>query len=59
MVIIANSRAEYLRKRREDKKTFSVLIDKERFDKLEHKLEKDNKTKKQWLEEKIDKDVKK
>ena len=59
MIIIAKSRAEYLRKRREDKKTFSVLIDKEKIDKLEHKLQKDNKTKKQWLEEKIDNDVKK
>lgn len=59
MVIIAKSRAEYLRKRREDKKTFSVLIDKERFNKLEHKLQKQNITKKQWLEEKIDNDVKK
>ena len=59
MVIIAKSRAEYLRKRREDKKTFSVLIDKERIDKLEHKLQEDKKTKKQWLEEKIDNDTKK
>lgn len=59
MVIIGKSRAEYLRKRRENKKTFSVLIDKEKFDKLEHKLQEENKTKKQWLEEKIDNDVKK
>ena len=59
MVFITKSRAEYLRKRREDKKTFSVLIDKERIDKLEHKLQEDKKTKKQWLEEKIDNDVKK
>lgn len=59
MVIISKSRAEYLRKRREDKKTFSVLIDKERVEKLEQKLQQDNKTKKQWLEEKIDNDVKK
>lgn len=48
-----------MKQRRDDKKTFSVLIDKERFDKLEHKLQEDNKTKKQWLEEKIDKDLKK
>lgn len=59
MVIIVKSRAEYLRKRREDKKTFSVLIDKEKFNKLEHKLQEENKTKKQWLEEKIDNDTKK
>lgn len=57
-MFIIKSRAEYLRKRREDKKTFSVLIDKDRFNKLEHKLQKDSKSKKQWLEEKIDNDVK-
>ena len=59
MVIIAKSRAEYLRKRRENKKTFSVLIDKVRFDKLEHKLQEEDKTKKQWLEENIDNYTKK
>ena len=53
------SRAEYMKQRRENKKSFSVLIDKEKFDKLEDKLQNDNKTKKQWLEEKIDEDLKK
>ncbi len=48
-----------MKQRRKDKKSFNVLIDKEKFDKLEHKLQEDNKTKKQWLEEKIDNDVKK
>lgn len=48
-----------MKQHRENKKTFSVLIDEERFDKLEHKLQEENKTKKQWLEEKIDKDIKK
>lgn len=47
-----------MKQRREDKKTFSVLIDKEKIDKLEHKLQEDNKSKKQWLEEKIEQDVK-
>lgn len=59
VVIIAKSRAEYMKQRRENKKSFNVLIDKEKFDKLEHKLQEDNKTKKQWLEEKIEQDVKK
>ena len=58
VVIISKSRAEYMKQRRKDKKSFNVLIDKERFIELEHKLQKDNKTKKQWLEEKIDKDIK-
>lgn len=48
-----------MKQRRKDKKSFNVLIDKEKLDKLEHKLQKENKTKKQWLEEKIDKDIKK
>lgn len=48
-----------MKERRKEKRSFNVLIDKVRFEKLERKLQKDNKTKKQWLEEKIDKDVKK
>lgn len=48
-----------MKQRRRDKKSFNVLIDKERIDKLEQKLQEDNKTKKQWLEEKIDNDIKK
>lgn len=48
-----------MKQRRENKKSFNVLIDKERIDKLEHKLQKEKKTKKQWLEEKIDGDLKK
>lgn len=48
-----------MKQRRRDKKSFNVLIDKERIDKLEQKLQADNKTKKQWLEEKIDNDIKK
>ena len=48
-----------MKQRREDKKTFSVLIEKDKLDKLEHKLQEDKKTKKQWLEEKIDNDIKK
>lgn len=48
-----------MKQRRKNKKSFNVLIDKERLDKLEHQLQEENKTKKQWLEEKIDNDVKK
>ena len=48
-----------MKQRRENKKTFSVLIEKDKLDKLEHKLQEDKKTKKQWLEEKIDNDIKK
>lgn len=48
-----------MKQRREDKKTFSVLMDKEKVDRLEQKLQKDNKTKKEWLNEKIDEELKK
>lgn len=53
------SRAEYFRQRRKNKRSFNVLIDKENIDKLEEKLKKTNKTKKQWLEEKIDEELNK
>ncbi len=42
-----------MKQRRKDKKSFNVLIDKEKFDKLEQKLQEEDKTKKQWLEENI------
>lgn len=47
------SRAEYMKTVRKGKKTFCVLIEKETFDRLEEKLKKLNKTKKEWLEDKI------
>lgn len=59
VVFVAKSRADYMKQRREGKKSFNVLIDKDKFEKLEHKLQEEKKTKKQWLEEKIDNDVKK
>lgn len=59
VVFIAKSRAEYMKQRRKDKKSFNVLIDKEKFDKLEQKLQEEDKTKKQWLEENIDNYTKK
>ena len=48
-----------MKQRRKDKKSFNVLIDKNKFEKLEHKLQKDNKTKKEWLNDKIDEELKK
>lgn len=48
------SRAEYFRERRKDRKDFSVLIPKEKYDKIDKKLKEQNKTKTQWLIEKID-----
>ena len=48
-----------MKQRRKDKKSFNVLIDKKKFDKLERKLQEEDKTKKQWLEENIDNYTKK
>lgn len=54
-----NSRADYMRKRREGKKTFSALIDRDKAEGLEKKLKEENKSKTSWLEEKIDEELKK
>lgn len=48
-----------MKSRREDKKTFSVLIEKEKLERLEGKLKEQNITKKQWLENKIDEEFQK
>lgn len=52
------SRAEYFRERRKDRKDFSVLIPKEKYDKLDKKLKEQQKSKTQWLIEKIDEEIK-
>lgn len=48
-----------MKSRREGKKTFSALIDKEKAEAIEKKLKEENKTKTLWLEEKIDEEIKK
>lgn len=48
-----------MKSRREGKKNFSVLVDKEKVENLEQKLKSENKTKAAWLEEKIDEELKK
>ena len=48
-----------MKKRREGRKTFSALIDKEKAENLEKKLKEENKSKTSWLEEKIDEELKK
>lgn len=55
---MSKSRAEYMKKRREGKKAFSVLLDVEKFKAIDSYLIKKNKTKKEWLEEKIDNELK-
>jgi hypothetical protein len=43
-----------MKKRREGKKAFSVLLDIEKFEAIDSYLVGKNKSKKEWLEEKID-----
>ena len=53
MIISPKSRAEYMRQRRKATKAFYVDIDAEIGEQLDQFLLKKNKTKKQWLLEKI------
>lgn len=51
------SRAEYMKGRRSSFKAFHVEVEKERMKRLEDKLDQQGKTKKQWLDEKIDEEL--
>lgn len=53
------SRANYFKERRRATKTFYVEIEKEKMEKLESNLSSKSKTKKEWLIEKIDEEIKK
>lgn len=51
------SRAEYMKERRKTIGQFNVSIQREKLDALTKKLETQNKTKTQWLNEKIDEEL--
>lgn len=51
------SRAEYYRKRRETIGQFSVPVPREKLEALTKRLDAENKTKTQWLNEKIDEEL--
>nr|DAI75936.1 MAG TPA: Ribbon-helix-helix domain [Caudoviricetes sp.] len=51
------SRAEYMKDRRANFKAFHVEVEKERMKRLEDRLDRQGKTKKQWLDEKIDEEL--
>ena len=55
--IARGSRAEYMKARRKEQKTFSVALDKEKAQRLEAYLEQQKKTKSSWLNEKIDEEL--
>ena len=47
-----------MKERRKMTRNFSVEVDREKFDKLESKLSEKNTTKKEWLNQKIDEELK-
>ena len=53
----SKSRAEYYRKRRETIGQFSVPLSREKLKALTEKLKEKNKTKTQWLNEKVDEEL--
>ena len=55
--IADNSRADYFRQRRESRKAFNVLLEKEKAEKFEQRLKELKKTKAEWLNEKIDEEL--
>lgn len=57
--IADKSRADYMKARREKQKTFSVTIDRDKMLKFEKKLSEKEKTKAEWLNEKIDEELEK
>ena len=58
-MIARESRADYFRERRKKTKNFAVAVDREKMEQFEKKLSEQNKSKKSWLEEKIDEELKK
>lgn len=57
--IAENSRAEYFRERRKVMKQFNVMLKKEKIEEFEKVLKEQNKTKVEWLSEKIDEELSK
>ncbi len=57
--IVTKSRADYFRERRKKTRNFSVEVDRNKMELFEDKLSQLKKTKTQWLNEKIDDELKK
>ena len=58
-LIATKSRADYFRERRKNIKAFYVELETAKVEALEEKLIEQDKTKREWLEEKIDEELKK
>ncbi len=56
--VTSKSRADYFRERRKKTSAFYAEVDTEKLGKLEEKLTEKRKSKKQWLDEKIDEELK-
>ena len=56
--IAEKSRADYMKARREKQKTFSVAVNREKMLRFEKKISEQGKTKSEWLNEKIDEELK-
>ena len=57
--IAPESRADYMKSRRERFKAFHVEVERERMEALEQTLFEKKQTKKEWLESKIDEEISK
>lgn len=55
--IAEKSRADYFKERRKKTKAFNVEIEREKMESFEEVLSEQKKTKKQWLDEKIDEEL--
>lgn len=53
------SRADYFRERRKTMKQFNVMLKKEKIEALEEKIRLQGKTKVEWFEEIVDKELEK
>lgn len=51
------SRADYFKERRKKFKSFTVEIEREKMERLEKKLRKQNTSKAEWLNKKIDEEI--
>ena len=58
-IIAEESRADYFRERREKFKAFHVEVERNKMESFERKLLEKKKSKKEWLDEKIDDELKK
>lgn len=57
IIIADNSRADYFKQRRRSRKSFNVLLERDKAEKFEQRLKEIKKTKAEWLNEKIDEEL--